>query len=255
MFIDDTVQKERKYVGIGGVIFHDDCIDNLFGMFRNTKRVHGIPSEEKIKWSPRRDSWIYRNLIGDKRISAYSALLDLVGLHGRAVMVAVVQRDMTSLDTIQTKWKCLEFITERFQFFLQSQEDKNGIIIADFPGSGEDEKKLLSDYYQLLDQGTSFVKPKNVVMNLLTTESYLNPRLQIADLITGVTTAMCAGQRRYAPHFWPIVKRNLYQGVYGSIIGCGLKIFPRETTEGTYVRLFPETFEDGEFVESYEEYR
>jgi len=148
LFIDDTEQIRKRYVGIGGAIFRDDCVGNLFSMFRGTKEVHGIPPEEEIKWSPDRDSWIAENLIEDKRISAYSAILDLVRIFGGTEIVAVVRRDITSFDVIQAKWRCIEFVTERFQFFLQAQEDKNGIIIADFPGSGKDEKKLLSDYYQ-----------------------------------------------------------------------------------------------------------
>jgi len=250
LFIDDTEQVKKRYVGIGGVIFHDSCIDNLYSMFRSTKAVHGIPSEEEIKWSPDRDSWIAENLIEDKRISAYSAILDLVRIFGGTEMVAVVQRDMTSFDVIEAKWKCIEFITERFQFFLQAQEDKWGIIIADFPSSRKDEKRLLNDYYRLLDEGTKYVKPLNVVMNLLTTESRLNPGLQIGDLIIGITTAMCTQRTDYASNFWSIVKRNLHRSRCGNVIGCGLKIFPAETAEEPYKRLFPEEFE-----EEYEEYR
>lgn len=250
LFIDDAEQKKGEYVGIGGVIFHDKCIDNLFRMFRSIKEEHRIPPDEEIKWSPRRNSWIYANLVEDSRISAYSAILDLVNAHGGTEIIAVMQRDITSFGVIQAKWKCIEFVTERFQFFLQAQDDKRGIIIADCPGSGKDEKKLLGDYYSLLDKGTTFVKPSNIVMNLLTTESHLNPGLQIADLITGATTAMCTEQREYASNFWPIVKGNLYQSAYGRVIGCGLKIFPTEMAEDVYRRLFPEDFE-----EQYEEYR
>ena len=70
LFIDDTEQNKGKYVGIGGVIFCDEYIDDLFSKFRSTKEIHGIPSEEEIKWSPRKDSWIFENLVEDKRISA-----------------------------------------------------------------------------------------------------------------------------------------------------------------------------------------
>jgi len=239
LFIDDTEQIRKRYVGIGGVIFHDERIDNLFSMFRSIKSLHGIPSDEEIKWSPRRDSWIYRNLVGDKRTAAYSDILNLVGMFSGKAMVAVTLRDMTSFDVIEAKWKCIEFITERFQFFCQAQEDKNGIIIADFPSSKKDEKELLKDYYRLLDEGTSYVKPTNVIMNLLTTESHLNPGLQLADLVTGVTTALCTKHRDYALPFWSTIKGKLYRSIYGSVKGCGLKIFPTETAEEVYRILFP----------------
>ena len=49
LFIDDTGQNKNKYVGIGGVIFQDECINNLFSMFRNKREAYGIPDEEEIK--------------------------------------------------------------------------------------------------------------------------------------------------------------------------------------------------------------
>lgn len=255
LFIDDTEQVEKRYVAIGGVIFHDERIENLFSMFSSIKSIYGMPSDEEIKWSPRRDSWIYRNLVGDKRIAAYSHLLSLVSMFSGRAIIAVTLRDMTSFNPVEAKWKCIEFITERFQFFLQAQEDKNGIIIADFPGSGEDEKRLLADYYQLLDEGTDYVKPSNVVMNLLTTESHLNPGLQIADLVVGVTTAMCTPRNDYASNFWHIVASNLHQSADSIVMGCGLKIFPRESAEEIYARLFPEYFEEKKYEEDREKMR
>lgn len=250
LFIDDTEQLNKRYVGIGGVIFRDDCIDNLFSLFRQKKVLHGIPAEEEIKWSPDRGSWIANNLIGDKRISAYSDILGLVRLfHGKEI-VASLRRDISPYDLIEAKWKCTEFVTERFQFFLQAHEDKIGIIIADFPGSGKEEKKLLQDYYQLLEKGTKYVKPSNIVMNLLTTESHLNPALQLADLVVGITTAMCTNRRNYALPYWDLVKSNLHCNQYGEVMGCGLKVFPPETAEEIHEVLFPEDFEEG-----YEEYR
>ncbi len=255
LFIDDTEQSRKRYVGIGGVILHDDLMGNIFSMFRRTKQVHGIPSEEEIKWSPDKDSWIAENLVGNNRISAYSAILDLVRIFGGTEIVAVVRRDMTSYGVAEAKWKCIEFVTERFQFFLQAQEDKYGIIIADFPGSGKDEKRLLSDYYQLLDKGTDYVTPSNLIMNLLTTESHLNQGLQIADLVVGITTAMCTPHSGYASKIWHIVARNLYRSADGIVMGCGLKIYPSECARDIYARLFPEHFEEEEYEEDRESMR
>lgn len=193
---------------------------------------------------------IANNLVGDRRILAYSDILDLIRLfHGKEI-VAVWRRDITPYDLTESKWKCIEFVTERFQFFLQAQDDRNGIIIADFPGSGAEEKKLLSDYYQLLENGTKYVKPTNIIMNLLTTESHLSPGLQLADLVVGITTAMCTDGRKYAQDYWHVVKNNLHRSPYGEVMGCGLKVFPMEISEEVHETLFPEDFE-----ESYEEYR
>lgn len=242
LFLDDSSQEKEKFVGIGGVIFHDTCLKNLNELFDATKKEHGIPDNVEIKWSPRRDNWIYKNLIEDKRNSAYSAFLNLIKFCNGITMVTVICKEVTSFDTIKAKWQCIEFISERYQFYLQSQEDANGIIVEDFPGSGSEEKVLLGNYYEFKQKGTRFVKPTNITMNLLTTESRWQPGLQIADLIVGVTTAMCASRIDYATNLWYVVKEKLYRNPVGGIPGCGLKIFPRESAKNMYKRLFPEHF-------------
>lgn len=255
LFIDDTVQVKNEYVGVGGVIFHDDYLSDLFRLFRKKKALHGIPLDEEIKWSPDKDSWIARNLIAEKRITAYSDILNLANLFKGKILVAVMRRDISNQSTIEAKWRCIEFVTERFQFYLQNHEDSKGLIIADFPGSGKEEKKLLQDYYQLLEKGTSYVKPTNIVMNLLTTESCLNPALQFADLVVGITTAMCTTQRKYATTYWHLIKPNFHCNLNGKIMGCGLKVFPSEIAGEIHSVLFPEEFEEIRgSEESYEEY-
>ena len=255
LFIDDTEQLKKQYVGVGGVILRDDSINTLCTLFKRRKKLHGIPAEVEIKWSPPKSSWLGQNLIDENRISAYSDILDLLRAFNAKVIVAVVQRDELKQSVIETKWKCLEFVTERFQFFLQEHEDRNGIIIADFPGSGKEEKELLQNYYQLLEKGTHYVKPKNIVMNLLTTESHLNPALQLADLVVGITTGMCTPRRDYALRYWDIVKRSLHCNQNGDVMGCGLKIFPKKIIGGIITTLFPEVTEEREDIgQTYEAY-
>jgi hypothetical protein len=254
LFLDDSSQESERFVGIGGVIFRDTCINTLNQLFYAIKQEYGVPTDAEIKWSPKQDNWIHKNLREDKRNLAYSAFLNLAKLCDGTVMVTVICKDITSFDTAKAKWQCIEFISERFQFFLQSQDDANGIIIEDFPGSGKEEKRLLKDYYEFRQKGTRFVKPSNIIMNLLTTESQWQPGLQIADLVVGITTAMCTSRRDYAINLWQIVKEKLYRNPAGSTIGCGLKIFPKESAENIYKRLFPEYFEQ-DYTEYIEEMR
>jgi len=252
LFIDDTEQ--LNYVGIGGVIFHDDYLKNLFSAFNQKKASHGIPHKEEIKWSLPRNSWMAKNLTGDRKIAAYSDILGLVRSFGGTSIVAVVRRDPSKQMLSVAKWKCIEFVTERFQFYLQAHEDKKGLIIADLPASGKEEKTLLDDYYQFLETGTKYVKPSNIVMNLLTTESRFNPPVQLADLVVGVTTRMCTARRKYALQYWNIVKRNFHRNQNGEVMGCGLKVFPNEIVGEVHAALFPEEIEDSGFEEDYEEY-
>jgi len=255
LFLDDTQQLKNQYVGIGGVIFHDGCLVDLFSLFKQKKVFHDIPPQEEIKWSPSKNSWIGQNLIDNNRISAYSDILALVRSFNGKIIVAVIQRDGSKQSLKEAKWKCIEFVTERFQFYLQIHDDKKGLIISDFPGSGKEEKKLLHDYYQLLDIGTKYVKPSNIIMNLLTTESHLNPALQVADLVVGITTGMCTPCSDYAVPYWDIVKPNFHRSQTGKVVGCGLKVFPNEIIDDLHAKLFPEEVESREdFEESYEDY-
>lgn len=92
-------------------------------------------------------------------------------------------------------------------------------------------------------------------MNLLTTESYLNPALQIADLVIGITTRMCTPKRNFAFQYWDIIKRDFHRNHNGEVMGCGLKVFPNEIVEEIHTTLFPEEAEEAvSFEESYEEH-
>jgi hypothetical protein len=92
-------------------------------------------------------------------------------------------------------------------------------------------------------------------MNLLTTESHLNPSLQVADLVVGITTGMCTPQRKYALQYWDIVKRDFRRNQNGKVMGCGLKVSPNEIIGEIHTTLFPEeVLEAGDFEKGYEEY-
>jgi hypothetical protein len=65
-------------------------------------------------------------------------------------------------------------------------------------------------------------------MNVLTTPSHLVRHLQLADLVTGITTAMFCGQYKYAAPLFPLVKRLLIVNRMEGIAGTGLKVFPNE---------------------------
>jgi non-canonical (house-cleaning) NTP pyrophosphatase len=91
-------------------------------------------------------------------------------------------------------------------------------------------------------------------MNLLTTESHLNPVLQVADLVVGITTGMCTPQRNYALQYWEIVKHNFHRNQNGEVMGCGLKVFPNEIVGEIHATLFSEEVDEtGDSEESYEE--
>ena len=106
-----------------------------------------------------------------------------------------------------------------------------------------------------MEKGTEYVKPSNIVMNLLTTESHLSAALQVADLVVGITTGMCTLRRKYALEYWDAVRHNFHRNQNGKVMGCGLKVFPNEIIEKIHATLFPEEIEEYKrSEESYLEY-
>jgi len=240
LFLDDTQQIGSEYVAVGGVVFHDDQLRDLSDVFEKKKAEHLIPADEEVKWSPARHSWLREHLRGQERVAAYLDILGLVRLFRGKIIVAVTRTQETPVDVVRVKWECMRFVTERYQFLLQNADDPHGVIISDFPGSQREDRDLLRKYYELRKTGTGYVRPENIIMNVLTTESHLNPALQIADLVVGATTSMCSSRPTYAVPYWDNMKSSFYRGKQGWVMGCGLKVMPGAMVSEVQARLFPE---------------
>jgi hypothetical protein len=86
----------------------------------------------------------------------------------------------------------------------------SAIIVADKPGGGkEQETEFLTNFVERIQKGTAYVLPNWILLNVLTTPSHLVRHLQLADLVTGITTAMVAGNDKYARAIFPSVQ-NLF---------------------------------------------
>ena len=104
-----------------------------------------------------------------------------------------------------------------------------GIVIADRPGGGQKEDTtLLSEFLDLTEKGTQFVRGDRIPINILTTPSHMLWHLQLADLIVGIVVAMVAGDTRYAAPLFPLVRSILIRGSSDNIGGTGLKLYPDE---------------------------
>src|SRR5438874_12615656 len=62
--------------------------------------------------------------------------------------------------------------------------------------------------------------------------------LQLADIVTGVTTAMVAGLETYAGPLFPYVKQLFIKNRPGGIAGTGLKIAPDSPRQDSLVNLY-----------------
>ncbi len=230
-FADDSKQKGirdgmGKIVSVGGIFLEETRLRALTDAVNEIATAFGIPEEEEIKWSPKKGSWIYKNLKGDDRQDCYTQILKATAsLDARAIVIAW-DTGRTTLKDEKALEKCLHYLFERIEVHL-GKRSSCGLIVADRPGGGKkQEDEMLGGFLEKVQKGTEFVVPKNVLLNILTTPSHLVRHLQVADLVTGVTTAMVAGQYKYAKPVFNSIRGMFIENHCNTSGGTGLKAFP-----------------------------
>ena len=179
-----------------------------------------------MKWSPKKGSWIYENLKGDDRYNCYAEIIRAAASLDVRALVIVWDTGRTTLKGERAFEKCLDFAFERLSVNLSKRNEK-AIIVADRPGGGKkQEDGLLSNFLDRVQTGTTYSVPDWCLLNILTTPSKLLRQLQLADLVTGITTAMVAGQYKYAAPLFEGIQPMLIQNHFDHVAGTGLKLFP-----------------------------
>ena len=234
-FADDSTQKGAregmgKVVAVGGVFVHEDSLRPLSHAIDVIASDFGIPKKEELKWSPKRTSWIYQNLHAEARENCYASVLQAAAEHGARAIVICWDTGRTRKSGNAAFKNCLDFLFERMTTHL-TKRNAQAMIVADKPGGGKDEEEeFLADFVSRIESGTTYAVPDRILLNVLTTPSHLVRHLQLADLVTGITTAMVCGQCKYAGQVFDFVKPLFIQNAHSSVGGSGLKLFPNELT-------------------------
>lgn len=232
-FADDSTQKGNRdgmgsVISVGGVFIDESALRPLTAAIDHIAETFGIPPAEELKWSPPRGSWIHKNLHGEARDNCYGNILRVAADHGARAIVICWDTGRTTLKGDAAFEKCVDFLFERMTVHLEKR-DTSAIIVADRPGGGKaQEAEFLANFVSRVQSGTTYSVPDRVALNVLTTPSHLVRQLQLADLITGITTAMVCGQYKWAAPLFQLVRPLLIQNYHGAIAGTGLKIFPTE---------------------------
>lgn len=235
IFIDDSGQRGKRegmgdLVSVGGIILPENKIEDFQDSLNKVCIDAGIPTNCEIKWSPPPESWIYKNLVKEDRENCYRDLLETARDCSAKVIVIVFDTGRTSCKKQAATLKALEFFIERARMYLEDN-DALGIIVADQPSGGrKDESRFLSETLVAIQQGSEFVPPKQIPLNILTTPSRLIRPLQIADLVVGITTGFVGGYTKYTKPLFPIIKEMMIINSLSFIGGSGLKIFPESLT-------------------------
>jgi len=230
-FADDSTQRGARegmgsVVSVDGVLVDETALRPLTAALDQLATEYKFPPGEEFKWSPRKGSWIYSNLHGEVRQECYSRALGTAADHGARAIVICWDTGRTTLKEQDAFNKCVGFLFERLTVHLTKRET-SAIVVADRPGGGRDqETTFLHDFLEHVQTGTDYVVPDRVLMNVLTTASHLVRQLQLADLVTGISTAMVCGRLEYAAPLFPAVNRLLIRNNMGACAGTGLKLFP-----------------------------
>jgi len=246
-FADDSKQKGVRegmgvVVALGGIFVEETALRSLSDSIDEIASTHCVPKGEELKWSPRKGTWIHCNLHGDARTDCYRMTLQAAIDHGVRAIVICWDTGQTTLKGDNAFNKCVDYLFERISVNLEKR-DTSAILVSDRPGGGKDqEDKFLSDFVSRVQSGTEYVVPDRILLNVLTTPSHLVRHLQVADLVTGITTAMVCGLNKYAEPLFDLVKQMLVTNYMNYIGGTGLKLFPDQLLNLYFHILKEETF-------------
>lgn len=199
----------------------------------------GFPEGEEFKWSPSRDHWMASALTSEKRQEFYRQVLDTARSQGVSATVVIAESGNSSVTGhCSIEEDVTRLLLESIQ--LQLPLNDQAIVVADRPGGGRaEEDAFLASCFDAMKRGTRLVRNFELIALFLTTNSRFVRLLQLADLITSCTTALVAGETKYAPTTFQDV-RPLLRSDAGRIGGVGLRLYPAERMVNLYHWLLGE---------------
>lgn len=240
VFIDDATQRKpsragmKPVAGLGALHVPGRHARSLETTLGGLCVRYGFPPKEEFKWSPERKQWMHKNLVGPARTRFFIDCLDIAARHECTATVVITDtksRTATGAKTHQED--VLRLLLERINWLLAAKGTE-GVLVADQPTGGKkDEAKFLADCLVALEEGTQFVLPDRIAINVLTTPSHLVRCIQLADLIAGCTVAHVAGSSTWTKGVFPQII-NLLRIESGRRGGVGLKLHP----DGRYLNLY-----------------
>jgi hypothetical protein len=179
---------------VGCVLVPERAVAGYAADLAQVRAELGVPPGEEIKWHPPRNSFLATAggpLVTRLRTRMLAAAIDW------DVRSAVVVWDHGAAWWERPKEvgrEILKYLYERIAMCLSDHDDV-GVVIADKPGGGSmQEIQWLAGTLELTNDGTEYVTPDRVVLPIVTAPSHHVPHVQLADLVTAVTTAAVAGR-------------------------------------------------------------
>jgi uncharacterized protein DUF3800 len=231
-------------VAIGGINVPAEEVGSLTREIEALCAATGFPPREEFKWSPGRNLWMHKNLVAEARQDFFLQVIGMIA--AKEVRVIVVVEDesySTATDADTPEMDVTRLFLERVEWEC-SRGSSTGFVIADRPPGGRrDEEKFLADCLETFLMGTEYMTLDRVAHNVVSTPSKLSRLLQVADVVTGCTLSMVAGEQDYAPIIFKEIL-PLFRKDMDCIGGRGVKIHP----DFKYANLYHWLFQDELFV-------
>lgn len=231
-FVDDSATNDPpreglgELVALGAVLVPEDQVKAYGERLSAIRSRCGLPPDEEFKWKPARDSALYA-LDGERRFAVRKAMLVGAAELGVRSTVVVWDRGHLGWEKERILPEIRKYLYERIEMCLQAN-GQTGVVIADEPGGGRSENcKWLTSTLELTKEGTEYVRPKSVVLPMLTSPSHHVPHIQLADLVTAATTAAIAG-RKSGLSLIELLSRLAHTNAWGQIGGAGVKLCPAQ---------------------------
>ncbi len=232
-FADDARQRTPSRDGMGplvatgGLIVEDRAVGPLERALDALCRDYRFPPGQEFKWSPRRDQWMYGNLVEARRAEFFTGVLQATAAHGAQAVVVIEDANQGRAidDSPSAEVDVTRMLLERVENRFRAGRSE-GVIIVDRPGGDRAaEDRFLTGCLETLQSGTRYVKPERIALNVLSTPSHLVRLVQAADLVTSCTLAAVAGEPRYSPPIFTAIS-PMFPSELGRIGGVGVKIHP-----------------------------
>ena len=234
-FADDSKHKgARKGMGsilsFGGHLFDHSEVRKLSDRINEILTDNGVPLSEEVKWSPRKDSWIAKNLHGAARLKCYREILEAARDAGGLAIVLAMDSVRAQYTEEGIQKRCVQWALERVSTHMEKSASE-AIVIADRPSGGPKEAdQFMADFIDYLESPHNYMEKKTFGMQMLTAPSPMFRQLQVADLVVSITTAMVSGNTKYASEYFDIIKDMMLKNYLGYAGGTGLKVYPDSLT-------------------------
>jgi hypothetical protein len=239
MFVDESgdpgYPADGKWANFGGskifakvgVILHGWKWKAWNDRLMQFKKRNGLAWNDEIKASHiRKGKDCFVGWDSVRRFKFLGDLAELIGLNVDITLIGIVidkrKVDITQRDrVINPHIRSMEFLLERYNFFLDNQRDKAGIVVLDpTHEKSDDEVRYFQSYLQTHSE---HLKPLHLVESTFFAKSHTSNMIQVADVCTNIFYNEMLHQRNEGPY--KAIHNRFFRNK-GKIKGVGIKMWP-----------------------------